>query len=59
MIEEGVLEDGRLGPRVDAVYGLHITSPSPVGRICCSDGPVMANSDRFGLSLCTIGSCFQ
>jgi metal-dependent amidase/aminoacylase/carboxypeptidase family protein len=55
MINEGVLEEGRLGPRVDAVYGIHLWSPRAVGVIECSEGPVMANSDRY--RCCCVSMC--
>jgi amidohydrolase len=51
MIKEGVLEDGPFGPRIDAIYGIHIWSACPVGGVQCSDGPVMAASDRFDISV--------
>jgi amidohydrolase len=47
MIKDGVLEEGRLGPKVDAIYGLHIWSFDKLGNIGCSNGPVMAASDYF------------
>jgi amidohydrolase len=43
MIEAGVLE----GPRVDAVFGLHLWQVMPLGTIGVITGPAMANSDRF------------
>jgi amidohydrolase len=41
MIREGVLED----PRVDAIFGLHVTSRQPVGRIAYRPGSIMAAVD--------------
>lgn len=32
MIKDGVLEDGRLGPNVDCIYGLHLWTPANLGR---------------------------
>ena len=51
MIEEGCLEEGKLGPYVDEVYGLHLWSPVPLGEVRCSDGPVMANTDSFSIDV--------
>ena len=51
MIKDGVLEDGRLGPRVDAIYGIHLRSVANLGQVHCSDGPVMASSDRFSIDV--------
>jgi len=47
MIKDGVLEEGPQGPRVDSIYGLHLWSFARLGDICCSEGPVMAASDKF------------
>jgi amidohydrolase len=43
MIEAGALED----PRVDEVYGLHLTTLQPVGRVQVRPGPAMASADAF------------
>ncbi len=43
MIEQGCLED----PHVDAIFGLHITSIQPTGRIGYRSGPLMASADDF------------
>ena len=51
MIKDGVLEEGRLGPRVDMIYGLHVWSLNPVGVVACSVGPVMAASDKFEITV--------
>jgi amidohydrolase len=43
MIEEGCLE----APEVGAIFGLHITSIIPTGRIGYRSGPLMASADDF------------
>ncbi|MFT4804171.1 MAG: amidohydrolase [Psychroserpens sp.] len=43
MIKEGVLEN----PKVDAIFGLHINSDTPVGMITYKSGGIMAAVDRF------------
>src|SRR5262249_34201809 len=43
MIEAGVLDD----PRVDEVYGLHLTTQMPVGHVMVRPGPNMASADAF------------
>ena len=43
MIKEGVLES----PKVDAIFGLHINSQTPVGVIRYKSGGTMAASQRF------------
>jgi amidohydrolase len=43
MIEEGCLD----APRVDAIFGLHITSIQPTGMIGYRSGPMMASADDF------------
>ena len=41
MIEEGCLDN----PKVDAIFGLHITSKQHVGMVGYRSGPLMASSD--------------
>ena len=43
MIKEGVLES----PKVDAIFGLHINSETPVGTIKYKAGGIMASVERF------------
>ena len=43
MIEEGVLDS----PKVDAIFGLHVTSIYPTGMIGYRSGPMMASADDF------------
>jgi amidohydrolase len=43
MIEEGCLES----PEVGAIFGLHITSIHPTGKIGYRSGPLMASADDF------------
>jgi len=43
MIEAGVLDN----PRVDEVYGLHLTTLHPVGMVQVRSGPTMASADAF------------
>jgi amidohydrolase len=43
MIDEGCLES----PTVDAIFGLHISSILPTGRIGYRSGPFMASADDF------------
>jgi amidohydrolase len=45
MIGDGVMED----PKVDAVIGLHLWTPVPVGTVSVAAGPVFASAD--GLTL--------
>jgi amidohydrolase len=47
MVEEGVLTN----PDVDAVFGLHIYSQSPVGTITYRPGSIMAASNRFSIDV--------
>jgi metal-dependent amidase/aminoacylase/carboxypeptidase family protein len=51
MIKDGVLEDGPCGPRVDSIYGIHLWSVGELGTISCPDGPFMAASDRFEITV--------
>jgi amidohydrolase len=43
MIEAGALDN----PRVDEVYGLHLTTLQPVGQVQVRPGPSMASADTF------------
>ncbi len=43
MVKEGVLEN----PAPEAIFGLHVSSPLPAGRIAYRSGPLMASSDSF------------
>lgn len=47
MVEEGALED----PDVDAAFGLHINSQTPVGTIRYRPGSLMAASDVFRITV--------
>src|SRR5499425_3503934 len=43
MIEAGVLDN----PRVEEVYGLHLTTTAPAGDVSARPGPAMASADGF------------
>nr|WP_238649789.1 amidohydrolase [Paenibacillus piscarius] len=45
MIAEGVLEGA------DAVYGLHLWTPMPIGTVGSAPGPLMASADEFFIDL--------
>ncbi|GGF85290.1 N-acyl-L-amino acid amidohydrolase [Paenibacillus albidus] len=45
MIEEGVLAGA------DAVYGLHLWTPLPVGTVGTTPGPMMASADEFFIDI--------
>ena len=47
MVKEGALER----PKVDAVFGLHVTSRYPVGEIAYRPGPMMAAVDSFTIKV--------
>jgi amidohydrolase len=47
MIKEGVLQN----PRPDAVFGLHVTSGLPSGRIGYRSGPAMASADELRIKV--------
>ena len=52
MVKEGVLED----PMVDAIYGLHINSGTPVGTITLKPEGIMAAVERFVVTVKGKGS---
>jgi amidohydrolase len=43
MVKQGVLEN----PVPEAIFGLHVSSPLPSGRVGYRAGPLMASSDQF------------
>lgn len=45
MIAEGVLENA------DAVYGLHLWTPLPIGTVGSAPGPLMASADEFFIDI--------
>lgn len=47
MIEAGVLDH----PRVEEVYGLHLTTQMPVGQVSVRPGPSMASADFFDVEI--------
>jgi amidohydrolase len=47
MIAAGVLDN----PRVDEVYGLHLTTQTPVGHVAVRPGPSMASADFFDVEI--------
>jgi amidohydrolase len=47
MVKEGVLEK----PKVDAIFGLHINSETPVGTIKYKTGGIMASVERFVINV--------
>src|SRR5258707_15347603 len=47
MIKEGVLAD----PRPDAVFGLHVSSGLPVGRVGYRPGAAMASADELRIKV--------
>ena len=47
MIAAGVLDN----PRVEEVYGLHLTTQTPVGHVSIRPGPSMASADFFDVEI--------
>jgi len=47
MIEAGVLEN----PRVDEIYGLHLTTQISTGKVMVRPGPNMASGDGFAVEI--------
>ncbi len=47
MIKEGALDN----PKVDAIFGLHINSQTPIGMITYKSGATMASSDWFSIKV--------
>jgi len=51
MINDGVLEEGRFGPRVDSIYGIHLWSVRDLGEVLATEGAIMAASDKFEINV--------
>jgi amidohydrolase len=47
LVKEGALD----GPKVDAVFGLHVALGVDIGQIGFTDGPIMASSDSFTIEV--------
>jgi amidohydrolase len=47
MVKEGVLEN----PKVDVIFGLHISSITPLGKLTYRPGGILAASDRFSINI--------
>jgi amidohydrolase len=47
MVQEGVLEN----PKVDAIFGLHVSSAYPAGKLSWRSGPAMAAADQFWIDV--------
>jgi amidohydrolase len=46
MVDQGVMDaTANMGPKVDAVFGLHVFAGAPSGLVSWRPGPVMASSD--------------
>jgi amidohydrolase len=46
LVQAGVL-DGRVGPKVQAIFGLHGWPALPVGTVSTRSGPLLASTDSF------------
>ncbi|MDM9560690.1 amidohydrolase [Bordetella petrii] len=47
MVQEGVLDN----PKVDAIFGLHVSSSYPAGWLAWRSGPAMAAADQFWIDV--------
>lgn len=47
MVKEGVLEN----PKVETIFGLHISSVTPLGKLTYRPGGILAASDRFSIKV--------
>lgn len=47
MIREGVLD----APKIDAIFGLHVSGGAPAGQISWRPGPMMAGADSFTINV--------
>lgn len=51
MIDDGLLEDGKFGPRPDTALALHVWSSLEVGKVAVKSGPVLACADKFDATI--------
>lgn len=47
MVKEGVMDN----PKIDAIFGIHINSQTPIGTIRYKSGAMMASSDWFSIKV--------
>lgn len=47
MVKEGVMD----APKIDAIFGIHINSQTPIGTIKYKSGAIMASSDWFSIKV--------
>ena len=47
MVKEGVMDN----PKIDAIFGIHINSATPIGAIAYKSGAAMAASDWFSIKI--------
>lgn len=47
MVKEGVLEN----PKVEAIFGLHISSVTPIGKLTYKSGGMLAAADNFSIKV--------
>ncbi len=55
MVEDGVLDGTVLGPPVEHMFGLHGWPRVPLGLVGTREGPMMAASDEFDLTVKGVG----
>lgn len=51
MCEDGVLNGTVLGTPADAIFGLHCSPHHPLGTLAVREGPMMASTDEFGITI--------
>jgi len=55
MIADGLLDEGKFGPRPDMALALHVWSDLEVGKVATKPGPVMACADEFEATIYGVG----
>ncbi len=51
MVDAGVMDAGRFGPKVDAVFGLHAFARQPAGKLLWRSGPELASTDNLHITI--------
>ena len=51
MVDAGVMDAGRFGPKVDAVFGLHVFARQPAGKLLWRPGPELAATDNLEITV--------